>query len=134
MSNQLSKTLTAAVWQHMPSNFSAADLVVMLKIAGLTRDAEGFAFPSTAYLAAACGFDRRYLMRILRKLKRAGVLKIGARKGHSSRYFIQLDALRALPLAVPAESSEQADEVDEEKQSEPAQAPEPASATPTEET
>jgi hypothetical protein len=109
--SKLSKALTAVTWMHAPSKYRGTDLNVLLKIAGLTTD-EGYAFPTKGYLAASCGIQERNLRKITKRLKRDGVLNINGRKGHSSRYYLQLEALKALPLAVPKEQT--GEEPDEE--------------------
>ena len=97
--SKFSKTTTAKVWQHAPSKYRGTALVVLLKLAGLTND-EGHAHPSTCYLAKACGVDPRHIQRITQRLKKDGVLKIQRGKG-VNKYRIQVEAIAALPLAVP---------------------------------
>lgn len=102
------KNLVGLVWRHAPSKYKGTELVTLLKIAGLTKNVNGeiYAWPSTATLARACGVERRYTQRVLRRLKADGLLKIRSRKGHSNHIAINVEALRALPLADPGEPSE----------------------------
>ncbi len=103
MSTHENKTMTATVWQHCPSKFSATELVLLLKIAGLsTRQGHCYAFVTT--LATMCGVKERAIQYALRRLVKSGVLRIQTRKGHSSRYFLQLDEIRKLPLVMPKDA------------------------------
>jgi biotin operon repressor len=99
------KELTALVWQHAPSKYNRSTLVVLLKLAGLTC-ADGHAYPSVPYLAASCGVSERAVQFCLQQLRKDGVLKIITRRGRSSHFFLQADALKKLPLAIPTEEAD----------------------------
>lgn len=109
---QDAKNLVALVWKHAPSRHSGTALVVLLKLAALTCK-DGHAFPSVEYLAAACGTSGRAIQYCLRELRKDGLLKIVTRRGRSSHFFLQADALRALPLAIPTDDEETAPETTE---------------------
>lgn len=94
------ESMVALVWQHCPSKYTGSTLVVLLKLAGLSSK-EGSAWPSVEWLAKACGVERRWTQRLLTKLKADGLLSVKARKGHSNRFFLNVEEIRKLPLAVP---------------------------------
>jgi hypothetical protein len=48
-----------------------------------------------------CGVEERALQYVTKQLEDDGILQIQRRKGHSSRYFLQVAALRLLPSVVP---------------------------------
>jgi len=100
MSDTEKSPLTALVWNHAPSKYSGTPLVVLLKIAGLSS-LHGHAWPSVKRLALMCGVEERALQYVMAQLEADGILQIQRRKGHSSRYFLQVAALRSLPSVVP---------------------------------
>jgi hypothetical protein len=112
------KSLTVLVWEHCPSTYNGSALVVLLKIAGLS-ERDGHAWPSMTRLALMCGMERRGLQKLTAKFVEQGILQIQQRRGHSSRFFLQVAAIRKLPSVVPA------------KEEAPAVAPEPAAPAPT---
>jgi hypothetical protein len=100
MSDTEKSPLTALVWNHAPSKYSGTPLVALLKIAGLSSR-DGHAWPSVKRLALMCGVEERALQYVTKQLEEDGILQIQRRKGHSSRYFLQVAALRSLPSVVP---------------------------------
>jgi hypothetical protein len=111
------KSLTVLVWEHCPSTYNGSALVVLLKIAGLS-EREGHAWPSMTRLALMCGMERRGLQKLTAKFVEQGILEIQQRRGHSSRFFLQVAAIRKLSSVVPA------------KEEAPAVTPEPAAPAP----
>jgi hypothetical protein len=105
--NDKEQNLTALVWQHAPSAFYGTDLVVLLKLAGLSQK-EGHAFAGVERLAAMCGVKPRALRYALRQLTKGKVLKIKSRRGHSNHYFLDADAIKKLPLVLPNKPSAEA--------------------------
>jgi hypothetical protein len=95
------KSLTALVWEHCPSTHNGSALVVLLKIAGLS-ERDGHAWPSMTRLALMCGIERRGLQKLTAKFVEQGILEIQQRRGHSSRFFLQVAEIRKLPSVVPA--------------------------------
>jgi hypothetical protein len=91
------ENLTVLVWERAPSRFCGTDLVLLLKLAGLSA-LHGHAFAGVERLAAMCGVKPRALRYALRELVKAKVLKVQNRKGHSNKYFLQVDEIRKLPL------------------------------------
>jgi hypothetical protein len=94
------KSLTAIVWEHCPSTYNGSALVVLLKIAGLSSR-DGHAWPSMTRLSLMCGIKRRALQNITTKFEEHGILQIQRRRGHSSRFFLQVAEIRKLPSVVP---------------------------------
>src|ERR1700742_817927 len=97
------ESLTALVWKHAPSKYSGTPLVVLLKIAGLTDAKNKCARIRTHILAAMCGVTERRAQQIVEELKKDHVLHIRYRKGRSSEFNLNVDHLKALPLAVQPE-------------------------------
>jgi hypothetical protein len=107
------ENLTVLVWDHAPSRFSGTDLVLLLKLAGLSSNKDGCAFARVERLAVMCGVTPRALRYTLRRLAKAtpttpAVLRIQKRAGHSNRYFLNAEELRKLPSIHPAEPTPQA--------------------------
>jgi len=100
------ESIVALVWQHCPSKYTGSTLVVLLKLAGLSSK-EGSAWPSVEWLAKACGVERRWTQRLLTKLKSDGLLSVKARKGHSNKFFLNVEEIKKLPLAVPIHQQDQ---------------------------
>jgi hypothetical protein len=101
-------SLTALVWQHAPSRYNGTALVVLLKLAGLSSNKGGYAFPGVERLAAMCGVKERRLQYVTRQLKKANLLKVRERRGHSNMWFLNAEELRKLPLASPPPEPEMA--------------------------
>jgi hypothetical protein len=101
MSSPEKQSLTALVWQHAPSRYSGTELVVLLRLAGLS-ERDGHAWPLIDTLAAMCGIKPRRLSYVLARLEEEGFLKRQRRYGHSNRYFLDVDEIRRLPSVVPA--------------------------------
>lgn len=114
--------LTALVWMHGPSKYSGTELVVMLKLAGLSSNKEGHAWVRVKVLATMCGVDTRQVRRVLKKLKKDGLLKVQHRKGHSNRFFLNAEELKALPLVIAPRAEEQSQEAEQPKAPQPSPA------------
>jgi len=99
---------------------------VLLKLAGLSAK-DGHSYASVGYLAAACGATSRAISKVLKMLRKDGMVRVQHRKGHSSRIFVNWEAVQALPLALPPSEGEQANE---EEQPKAAEQPEPAKPSP----
>jgi hypothetical protein len=97
--NENGKTLTADVWEHAPSRYRGSELVVLLKLAGLTN-ADGYAYPSLEYVAKACGISIRMAQRITKRLRKDGIIKVTRGRG-TNRFFVQRQVVLTLSLAVP---------------------------------
>jgi hypothetical protein len=109
--NANASQLVALVWRHGPSRYAGSDLVVLLKLAGLQKQQDGDvrAFPGVDYLSRNCGLkSRRGMQKILKRLKKDGVLKVKYRAGHSSFFYIDAEALRKIPLVNHGDPSEDA--------------------------
>jgi hypothetical protein len=100
MSNQEKQSLTVLVWERCPSKYSGTALVLLLKLAGLSSR-DGHAWPGMDRLASMCGVTSRALRYIVKDLKKDGVLKTQSRKGHSNRFFLQVDEIEKLATIVP---------------------------------
>jgi len=96
------ENLTVLVWEHAPSRFWGTDLNLLLKLAGLSQR-DGFAFAGVERLAVMCGVKPRALRYALRELVKAKVLKVQNRKGHSNKYFLNVEELKKLPSIHRAE-------------------------------
>jgi hypothetical protein len=107
MSSKEKQSLTAIVWQHVPSTYEGSALVVMLKLAGLSSNKDGRAFVRVEPLAAMCGIKPRALQYLTRKLKKAKLLKVHNRKGHSNFWFLDVEEIKKLPLVSGPESAEE---------------------------
>ena len=101
------ENLTVLVWEHAPSRFWGTNLVLLLKLAGLSQR-EGFAFAGVERLAVMCGVKPRALRYALSDLVKAKVLKIQARRGHSNKYFLNVEELKKLPSIRAAEPTAEA--------------------------
>ena len=124
MSSREKQSLTATVWQHVPSTYDGSMLVVMLKLAGLSSNKEGHAFIRVEPLAAMCGIKPRALQYLTQKLKKAKLLSVHKRKGHSNLWFLNVEEIKKLPLV----SGQEPEEVTEE-QAEPSASAASAEAT-----
>lgn len=111
------ESLTALVWRHAPSKYSGTPLVVLLKVAGLTEAKNGRARVRAHILAQMCGVTERRAQQIVEGLKKDGTLSVRYRKGKSSEFFLNVELLTALPLAV---APEQTNQEDQPKTAEPA--------------
>jgi Helix-turn-helix domain len=95
------ESLVAKVWEHCPSRYGGTALLVLLKIAGLSVS-KGYAFPSMEFLTKACGVkNRRSVQYIIKSLKKDGMLKTKRGLGGRHRFYLQVEEIEKLPLAVP---------------------------------
>lgn len=95
------ESLVAKVWEHCPSRYGGTALLVLLKIAGLSAS-KGYAFPSMEFLTKACGVkNRRSVQYIIKQLKKDGMLKTKRGLGGRHRFYLQVEEIEKLPLAVP---------------------------------
>jgi hypothetical protein len=109
------KELVAMVWKHCPSTYKGTELLVLVKLAGLTNTAKGYAYPSLYYLSLACGLvPTRGVQKIVARLKKAGALSIKKSAGGRNRYTLNVEHIRSLPLAVPPEVEEKEEPLPEE--------------------
>jgi hypothetical protein len=93
-----SSQLTAAIWERGASKYTGTSLLMLLKIASMTRN-EGYAYPGVPYLAARCGCKDRQVQRILRTLEQDKILteqKAGV--NGQNFYRLQLDEIRKLEI------------------------------------
>jgi len=104
------ENLTVLVWERAPSRFCGTDLVLLLKLAGLSA-LHGHAFAGVERLAAMCGVKPRALRYALRELVKAKVLKVQNRKGHSNKYFLQVDEIKKLPLVLHKDAEPSAEAI-----------------------
>ncbi|HWY42625.1 MAG TPA: hypothetical protein VNX66_03965 [Candidatus Sulfotelmatobacter sp.] len=102
------ENLTVMVWEHAPSRFSGTDLVLLLKLAGLSNNKDGCAFAGVERLAVMCGVTERALRYALRRLDKTKFLKTQKRVGHSNRYFLNVEELKKLPSIHGAEPTAEA--------------------------
>jgi hypothetical protein len=112
---------TALVWRHAPSQYNGTALLLLLKIAGLSSAKDGHAHVRMNVLAAMCGVKERQAQRIIEGLKADGFVKVRYRKGKSSIFILNHDAIRSLPLAVPPEERQEAP-TPEQQEAEPEKA------------
>jgi DNA-binding transcriptional regulator YhcF (GntR family) len=94
-----SSLLTAAIWERGASKYAGTMLLVLLKIASMTR-AEGYSDPGVRYLAARCGCKERQVQRILRTLEQDKILITEQKAGShgQNRYRLQLEEIRKLEV------------------------------------
>jgi hypothetical protein len=111
---------TAMVWRHAPSRYNGTALLLMLKIAGLSSAKDGHAHVRMNILAAMCGVKERQAQRIIEGLKADGFVKVRYRKGKSSIFVLNHEAIRSLPLAVPPEEREETAAPEQHAAAEPA--------------
>jgi hypothetical protein len=102
------ENLTVLVWEHAPSRFSGTDLVLLLKLAGLSNNKDGCAFAGVERLAVMCGVTERALRYALRRLDKTKFLRTQKRLGHSNRYFLNVEELKKLPSIHGAEPTAEA--------------------------
>jgi hypothetical protein len=125
------KELVAMVWKHCPSTYKGTELLVLVKLAGLTNTTKGYAYPSLYYLSLACGLvPTRGVQKIVARLKKAGVLSIKKSAGGRNRYTLNVEHIRSLPLAVPPDVEEKEEPLPEEKESAAAVKAEPVKPEP----
>ena len=101
----MNKTLTTLVWQRCPPKFRGTELVVLLKLAGMSSR-QGCSHLRVDALAAACGIRVRALQYSVNKIEKTGVLQVTENPGRSNCYALNLEAIRKMNRMTAAEETE----------------------------
>lgn len=102
------KDLVILCWNHCPSKFSGTTLILILKLAALSKPATDGgnkpAYMTAKRLALQCGADISTIQRSIKELKKSKTVVVKERHGHSSQFYLQPEVIAALPLADPQEN------------------------------
>ncbi|HWY42627.1 MAG TPA: hypothetical protein VNX66_03975 [Candidatus Sulfotelmatobacter sp.] len=92
----MNKTLTALIWSRCPAKFRGTELVILLKLAGVSSN-QGCSHLRVDTLAAACGIRVRALQYSVKKIEKKGLLHVSENPGRSNCYALNLEAIRHMP-------------------------------------
>jgi hypothetical protein len=98
----VNQTITRLVWSHCPTKFRGTELVVLLKLAGLSSG-QARSYRWVDDLAQECGVKTRALQYITEHLQNAGVLHVQERNGMPNCYTLNREEIRKLPRVKAAQ-------------------------------
>ena len=101
----MNKTLTTLIWKRCTSKFRGTELVVLLKLAGMSSS-QGCSHLRVDALAAACGIGVRALQYSVRKIEGKGLLQVTENPGRSNCYALNLEAIRKMNRMKATEETE----------------------------
>ena len=101
----MNKTLTTLIWSRCPAKFRGTELVILLKLAGLSSRV-GCSHRRVDVLAAECGVGVRALQYAINEIEKTGVLQVTGNPGRSNCFALNLEAIRKMPRMKATEETE----------------------------
>jgi hypothetical protein len=84
------------IWQRCPTKFRGTELVILLKLAGMSSS-QGCSHLRVDALAVACGIGVRALQYSVKKIEKKGLVQVTENPGRSNCYALNLEAIRKMP-------------------------------------